>query len=192
MAEMTKTDVILVTLSSILLLTLYSEVKQQVEEEEQKAIVASVKLKNHSPYIQKRTSIDYTRHDIECLARNVYFEARGEKTVGQFAVAQVTINRVLAKRWGKSVCKVVYANKQFSWTTQEKLKSVTLKGKDWETAKLVAKASLEKGVRVKDLDKALFYHADFVNPRWRDDKSRIKEIGAHIFYTQAKGDSIKL
>lgn len=184
---MTKTDVVLVTLSGILFLTLYSEVKYQLAEEQKAVAIAPVKIKNQSPYIQKTTSIDYTNRDVECLARNVYFEARSENTVGQYAIAQVTINRVSAKRWGKSVCNVVYAKKQFSWTVKNKLKTVKLKGKAWENAKLVAKASLEKGIRVKDLDKALFYHADYIStPYWVENKAFIKSIGQHKFYLTAR------
>ena len=39
------------------------------------------------------------RHDALCLARNIYFEARGEGSRGQYAVAAVTLNRVRDKRW---------------------------------------------------------------------------------------------
>ena len=32
--------------------------------------------------------------DLDCMAKNIYFEARNEATVGQLAVAQTVINRV--------------------------------------------------------------------------------------------------
>ena len=56
------------------------------------------------------------RHDALCLARNIYFEARGEGSRGQYAVAAVTLNRVRDKRWSDGICGVVYQKKQFSWT----------------------------------------------------------------------------
>jgi Cell Wall Hydrolase len=56
------------------------------------------------------------RQEALCLARNIYFEARGEDPVGQEAVASVTMNRVRATAWPASVCEVVYQPLQFSWT----------------------------------------------------------------------------
>lgn len=56
------------------------------------------------------------RQDALCLARNIYFEARGEGREGQEAVASVTLNRVRSAVWPASVCEVVYQPLQFSWT----------------------------------------------------------------------------
>ena len=52
------------------------------------------------------------RRNLTCLARNVYFEARGEPTAGQYAVAEVTMNRKASGRYSDTVCGVVY---QKSW-----------------------------------------------------------------------------
>ena len=54
--------------------------------------------------------------EIECLAKNIYFESRGEPLEGQYAVAYVTLNRVLDSRWPDTICDVVYEPNQFSWT----------------------------------------------------------------------------
>ena len=43
----------------------------------------------------------------ECLAENVYFEARGQGQAGWVAVAQVTLNRVQDKRFPNTICEVV-------------------------------------------------------------------------------------
>jgi len=55
---------------------------------------------------------------IECLALNVYHEARGQSEKGWLAVALVTLGRALPeyKKFPKDVCGVVYQDKQFSWT----------------------------------------------------------------------------
>ena len=45
---------------------------------------------------------------IDCLAKNIYFEAKSESFVGQSAVALVVLNRVKDKRYPDSVCAVVY------------------------------------------------------------------------------------
>ena len=44
----------------------------------------------------------------ECLAKNIYFEARNEPFVGQFAVALVTLNRVHDSAFPNTICDVVY------------------------------------------------------------------------------------
>ena len=43
-----------------------------------------------------------------CLAKNIYFEARGESLAGKLAVAKVTLNRTKHEDFPDSVCKVVY------------------------------------------------------------------------------------
>lgn len=56
--------------------------------------------------------------ELECLARNIYFESRGEPVDGQYAVAFVTLNRVEDPRWADTICDVVYEPSQFSWTSR--------------------------------------------------------------------------
>ncbi len=58
--------------------------------------------------------------DLECLATNVYREARGEPMEGQIAVAKVTLNRVYSGKYPSSICGVVYQKNQFSWTSRYK------------------------------------------------------------------------
>ena len=71
--------------------------------------------------IQVKEHVKYTKNDVECLTRNIYYEAGVESRVGKFAVAHVTVNRLKTGYWGNSICKVVYAKKQFSWTLAQKL-----------------------------------------------------------------------
>lgn len=47
--------------------------------------------------------------DIECMARNIFYEAGGEPTEGKIAVGVVTLNRAQDGRFGKTVCDVVKA-----------------------------------------------------------------------------------
>lgn len=51
--------------------------------------------------------INITNKDVDCLAKNIYYEAGGEPEEGKVAVAMVTINRVRDGRFGKSICSVV-------------------------------------------------------------------------------------
>jgi len=126
---------------------------------------------------------------LTCLAKNIYYEARGEGEYGMYAVAQVTINRLKTGYWGDTVCKVVYARSQFSWTLEDNLKKPH--GDLWIESKRIANRVLN-GEQVSTLLTALFYHADYVNPRWRDEDAKIKKIGAHIFYAKALGSRLEI
>ena len=64
---------------------------------------------------------DFHATSVDCLARNVYYEARGESLAGQYAVAEVTMNRKASLGYPKTVCDVVYQRDAFSWTGQEDL-----------------------------------------------------------------------
>lgn len=135
--------------------------------------------------------IKYNKNDVECLARNIYYEAGIEDMAGKIAVGNITVNRVKTKYWGTHICDVVYAKDQFSWTKEKKRAWVALKGKAWADSKAAAEAVLD-GLKVKQLDSALYYHADYVKPAWRDTSKQVLKVGRHIFYTQAKDTNIKL
>ena len=130
-----------------------------------------------------KTMIKMDDEDIRCLARNIYHEARFEPYIGKIAVAQVTFNRVLDGKWGDTICKVVYARKQFSWTMNKNLKNKMPHGKHWNQAVHVAQM-FQYGVRVRDINPNVkWYHADYVSPKWRYDYQRVSKLGQHIFYS---------
>lgn len=130
--------------------------------------------------------------NIKCLAMNVYHEARGEPTLGQYAVAIVTMNRVNSNQYPDDVCRVVYqANwssasqryvAAFSWTLDHQ-EDIPLNTDAWNIAFDIASQVYQEEhsgkIKVKD---ALFYHADYVKPRWASEKIRVAKIGRHIFY----------
>lgn len=140
---------------------------------------------------QAPVKIKYNKNDVECLARNIYWEAGVEPMSGKIAVGNITVNRVKTKYWGTHICDVVYSKDQFSWTRERKRAWVGLKGKAWADSKAAAAAVLN-GLRVKQLDSALYYHADYVKPAWRDSSKQVLKVGRHIFYTQAKGSNLTL
>ena len=136
-------------------------------------------------------AIKYNKNDVECLARNIYYEAGVEDITGKIAVGNITVNRVKTRYWGTHICDVVYSKDQFSWTKEKKKAWVALKGRAWADSKAAADAVLN-GLKVKQLDSALYYHADYVKPAWRDNSKKVAKIGKHIFYTQAKDSTLKL
>lgn len=132
--------------------------------------------------VRTTEQIRYTPEDLNCLARNIYHEAGIEHNDGKYAVAQVTLNRLKDGRWGNTICKVVYAKAQFSWTLSKKKVAEKPKGALWEDSLDVAHKVLA-GDRIPTLAKSLWYHADYIaNPKWVPSVVKTQQIGQHIFY----------
>jgi N-acetylmuramoyl-L-alanine amidase len=130
------------------------------------------------------------RQELLCLAKNIYFEARGEPTAGQVAVAEVTMNRVASRRYPDTVCAVVYQKNwdpirkryvgAFSWTELDELPP--LAGEEWLRAVTIADA-VYRGREAPVLDdRAMFYHATYIKPDWAHTKRQVARIGGHVFY----------
>lgn len=130
---------------------------------------------------------------IECLARNMYFEAKNEPDEGIKAVGFVTMNRVADESFPKTICEVVHqkVNKtcQFSWVCLPK-KLLVIKDQDaynriYEMARVIATS--HSSIALYDPSKgSLFFHATYVSPSWKAKLKRKVKIGGHIFYTKGK------
>ena len=135
---------------------------------------------------------------VQCLAMNVYHEARNEGELGQRAVAWATLNRVSHPDYPDTVCDVVYEavtddsgnpirdKCQFSWFCDGKSDEI----KDfiaWLEAQYVASDVMNKyGKETDPTGGAIMYHADYVNPFWVDAYERQVEIDTHIFYAEVE------
>ena len=125
---------------------------------------------------------------LDCLTRNIYWEAASEPFEGKVGVAQVTLNRVESGKFAPTVCGVVYQKNvfyekvvcQFSWFCETTHKIRPIHKPLWKESEEVAKKVLLEGFRLPSLEHALFYHADYVSPGWK--LPRIEKIGRHIFY----------
>ena len=117
--------------------------------------------------------------DLQCLAENVYHEARGEPLVGQYAVAEVTMNRVRSREFPDSVCAVVHQPGAFSWT--DRSDSPAPSGYEWRRAQAIA-ASVYDNSEAPLVAGALYYHATYISPDWAATRSQITRIGRHLFY----------
>lgn len=126
--------------------------------------------------------IRYNKSDLFCMAKNIYHEAGSEPTLGKYAVAQVTINRMKSPKYKDTVCSVVFEPYQFSWANYHGRRWTTPRGASWNEAKRIAIDVLENNKRVKGMDDVLFYHATYVRPYWASRKDRLTKIGLHIFY----------
>jgi len=137
----------------------------------------------------KRAAAEQRRVDLACLAENVYREARGEPLAGQYAVAEVTMNRVASPLFPDTVCGVVHESRfdpvrkrqvgAFSWTELDSLRRPS--GLAWERAMAVASTVYDSS-EAPYVDGALFYHATRVTPAWARSKVQVARIGRHIFY----------
>lgn len=124
----------------------------------------------------------------ECLTEALYFEARGEDPIGQYAVAEVVLNRVDHPNYPNTVCGVVnqgtgrqYAC-QFTYTCDglpEHVNDTT----SWHRLGHIARIMMDGAPRDLTED-ATHYHADWVNPRWARLYPRTAQFGDHIFYRQ--------
>ena len=150
------------------------EIKEDAAEEKRKTALKKIETQNiHLA----------NNRELKCLADNIYFEAGNQSTQGKLAVAAVTINRVKSPKFPKSVCSVVYQRTkrvcQFSWVCEGK--KTVRSAQQYSESKKVAEKVLLSGANHGILGRnVLFYHADYVNPRWN--LRRVAKIGDHIFY----------
>ncbi len=121
-----------------------------------------------------------------CLTEALYFEARGETVKGQFAVAEVILNRVDSPRFPNSVCGVINQGTgrkfacQFTYTCDGRPENVA-EPAAWDQVGKVARVMLAGADR--PLTKgATYYHTTAVSPRWARSFSRTARYGVHLFY----------
>lgn len=142
---------------------------------------------------QKMDQHAFRSDEIECLTRNIYHEARGEETVGQIAVAYVTVNRRDHDYFPDTICDVVKQGVQdragnmiryqcqFSWycdgrsdrMRDEEARDIAYNIAEW----------VYDGKEEDPTNGALFYHAEWVNPDWASKVDEEAQIGIHVFYT---------
>jgi spore germination cell wall hydrolase CwlJ-like protein len=138
---------------------------------------------------QRAAVREFHARSLDCLARNVYYEARGESLAGQYAVAEVTMNRKASPRYPKTVCEVVYQKGwdplrgryvgAFSWTEFDSLDEP--EGPEWQQAVEIAEQVYYQK-RAPAMPGALHFHATYVQPEWSKERPRVARIGRHVFY----------
>jgi spore germination cell wall hydrolase CwlJ-like protein len=122
-----------------------------------------------------------------CLARAIYFEARGEPERGQIAVAQVVLNRVFSGYYPSNVCDVVYQNSdrylscQFTFACDGKSDVINERGA-WARANRIAAQTLAGEVYDTAVGASTHYHAIYVHPAWVGEMHKLVRYGIHNFY----------
>ena len=133
--------------------------------------------------------IPKAKTEIDCLAKNIYFEAGNQDDNGKIAVALVTMNRVSSGKFPGNVCSVVKEKTakvcQFSWWCDGKSHKIQARSVYNKSQQVAMYVYLNYG-KVTDITKgATFYHANYVSPGWSNLKKTIS-IGQHIFYKPKK------
>ena len=149
--------------------------------------------------------------ELQCLAQNVYFEARNQSIAGMYAVGHVVLNRINSDEFPRSVdgkistkeqrqpesatvCSIVKdakldSNKnpiknmcQFSWYCDGEPEVIT-DNESWELAEEIAHDLLiDRYYEFDFTGGALYYHADYVSPEWRNSYKKTIQILDHIYY----------
>ena len=127
----------------------------------------------------------------ECLAQALYFEARGETVKGQFAVAEVILNRVDSRAYPATICGVVQQGTgrkhacQFSFTCDGR-PEVIGEAAAYTRAGKIARLMIDGGPRALTAG-ATHFHTTQVQPSWAYRFARTAAIGAHLFYRKPSG-----
>ncbi|MGI3168727.1 cell wall hydrolase [Pseudooceanicola sp. C21-150M6] len=148
----------------------------------------------------RRQKIEYTRkflnalpqpklsEQASCLAEALYFEARGESVKGQFAVAEVIMNRVDSPAFPDSICGVIHQGTgrkyacQFTYTCDGYPEVMSEKSALHQVSKVAG--IMARGAERPLTHGATYYHTLRVRPAWARKFSRTATIGVHHFYSR--------
>lgn len=162
------------------------------------------------------TSIDKSQYvdtvQLDCMARNIFFEARGEPIKGKITVGYVVLERTKSPHFPSTVCgvvnqantdadgKIIRYQCSFSWVCDginhsEDFSDPTLT-KEWEQSYAIAQQVMTGKVKPPiDMRDVTNYHANYVKPYWAKDHKDFKlvaTIGSHLFYKWRKASLPKL
>ncbi len=152
------------------------------------AIPATGEIEGENEYIDTKSQM--------CLAKNIYFEARDQRTASHVAVSLVVLNRVNDPRYPNTICEVIYQGPTYSWKPDFPVRnkcqfSWYCDGKSdkpkeleaWNEALKIASLILSHKSYLLDFTEgSTHYHATHIKPHWADHLTRIAQIEGHIFY----------
>lgn len=160
-----------------------------------RTLVSRVTAPQAEPTAIRRYSADFLMSmpqsndtDVRCLQEAIYHESRGEDIYGQFAVAEVILNRVDLPNYPADVCGVVHQNAhrrnacQFSYACNGRSRDMTEPGAR-RLAGAIAQIMLSGAPR-ELTDGATHFHTTDVRPRWARSFERTGQFGSHLFYRE--------
>lgn len=149
---------------------------------------------------------------MHCMAKNIYFEARGESRQGKIAVGYVTLNRVNSSRYPDTICDVVYQAKlsqwwlehngrevpiryqcQFTWycdglsddlqLTDHNGRIIKINLESWEESLQVASMIIQGLIKDNTEGATHYFNPRLADPDWQYSLVHVKHIDNHSFYT---------
>jgi len=127
---------------------------------------------------------------ITCLARTIYWEARGEDDAEIEAIANVVINRLGHEGFPTTICGVVKQGQeegscQFSWWCDGRSDDAE-EEKSYSHVKEIARKAINRQLKDRTAG-ALYFHNRKVTPDWSKEYTKTAEVGKHIFYRPVRG-----
>ncbi|WP_454868042.1 cell wall hydrolase [Pseudomonas farris] len=127
---------------------------------------------------------------ITCLARSIYWEAKGVAPANMEAVASVVMNRLGHGGFPDTVCAVVKQGSetgscQFSWWCDGRADQVK-EDDEYALSKEIARKALNKQLKDRTHG-ALYFHDRTVKPAWAKKYIRTAETGKFLFYKPRGG-----
>lgn len=141
------------------------------------------------PFFLNAEGLDRARA-IDCLSAAMLYEA-GDDGEGQYAVAQVVLNRVRHPAFPASICGVVFEGTeratgcQFTFTCDGALARVpplAAMGRARSRAN-----DMLRGRVATEVGLATHYHTDWVHPAWSAQLEKIARVGTHLFFRWGNG-----
>jgi spore germination cell wall hydrolase CwlJ-like protein len=155
------------------------------------------------PSVQHSNFVDNA--SIDCLAKNIYFESRGESDRGKLLVGMVVMERLQSPHFSHTVCGVVYAANRdshgrikryqcsFSWVCDGNRHTINLHNiidrREWVKSYAIARGIVNGNLKSKiDMTGVTHYHASYVKPSWSRNKNYklVAHVGDHLFYRWKK------
>lgn len=136
-------------------------------------------------FILLPTKANADSSQISCLAKAMYFEARGGDSKEMLNIGNAVINRTEHKAFPTTVCKVIADRKyacQFPWYCKGlSVRDQSTYNKIKELAESLYRSQIQ-GTRVDTVNGAVFFHARTINPGWKYRKVPVND-SLHRYYT---------
>lgn len=148
----------------------------------------------------KHNKTTLSKQELDCLTKNVYFEASNQSIDGQVAIAFVTLNRLNDSRFPRTICGIIsqvlpihqmkYGVKkscQFSWYCTHRFSNPDRESKEWRIATKAAISAHYMHQKGYDITNgATHFHAVHTRPYWACIFKKVAQIDDHVFYKWSK------
>jgi spore germination cell wall hydrolase CwlJ-like protein len=170
--------------------------QEKVQALEQKAVAGNVApsdaeiIKRPEAQEVDPSGVDPMDNGLTCLARTIYWEARGESPASMESVASVVMNRLGHEGFPNTVCEVVkqgheQGSCQFSWWCDGRSDHAR-EDEPYAIAKEIARRALN--LRLPDrTNGALYFHKHGGAPSWAAKYIKTAEIDSFVFYKPGAG-----